>query len=347
MTTTARFITQPQMENYNVWDRLPSNLQGLDTRVMMIGPEGWLFNLAGRDMGKQGVRLGTQLKGEYHLPFELVLTEGAYQMGVTIERVNYTKREMEAGLIIGSHAPIRMNNFQYRWAEDRFWSQLRENADSWLGIYTRFTGFRWTTMRLAKPVDSAQKMDVTAYGNNVAQWDISVLSTRPYYSKPALFDQWSAKKARLNPDLTNPNYDPTVGTITLANRGDMESFVKFLITGTGTCSVQDNYSDRMVDLPFIEPTDGWVLCDTDPEMRTLTTSQDPVDNLYYQIIRASQILDAFLKNLADSGIPMWRRFDKRFMFSVPPRTVCSFKVHHSDPNATITAILPQHYRRSR
>lgn len=344
MTTTARYITPAAMQSYNEWDRLPAALQGLDTRVYMIGPEGWLFNLAGRDAGKQGVRLATQLKGEYHVPFELILSEGAYEMGVTIERVNYTKREMEAGLIIGGHAPMKLNKFQYQWAEDRFWSQLREDADSWLGIYSRFTGFRWTTMRLGKPVDTAQKQDAAAYGNNTAQWDISVLSTKPYFSKPARWDRWDAAKARLNP---HPEGDPTKGTITLPNCGDMEAYVKFLITGAGECSVQDNYSSRMVELPQIFPTDGWVMCDTDPQERTLTTSKDPADNLFYQIVRASQILEAFLHNLADSGEPMWRRFDKRFLFSVPPHTVATFNVQHSNPNATITAVLPQHYKRSR
>lgn len=346
MSTTARYITAPQMEAFNNWDRLPVSLQGLDTRIYLIGPEGWLFNLAGRDAGKQGVRLAEQVRGDYHTPFELITTEGAYQMGITIERVNYTKRTMEAGLIVGGHAPVRMNAFQYRWAEDRFWSQLREDADSWFGIYTRFTGFRWTTCRLGQPVDTPQKQDVTAYNNNVARWDAQILSTRPYFSKPALFDRWDARQARLNPDLDGDG-DPTTGSISLCNRGDMDAYVKFLITGAGHCTVQDNYSDRMVALPEITKDDGWVLCDTDPEERTLTTSKDPVDNLWYQIIRSSQILDAFLHNLAASGEPMWRRFDKRFLFSVPPHTEVTFNVKHDNPDATVTAILPQHYRRSR
>lgn len=344
MATTARYIKPSALEAYNQWDKLPLALQGMDTRVILIGPEGWLFNLAGRDAGKQGVRLASTLKGEHHLPFEIITTEGAYEMGVTIERVNYLKRDIMAGFTVGGHSPVRMTNFQYRWAEDRFWSQLREDADSWLGIYTRFTGFRWTKIRLGKPVDTAQKLDVAAYGNNFAQWDAQILATKPYYAKQSLYEQWFAAKA-----LTDNDGDSVTGEgiLTLANRGDMAASVKYLIDQPGDVSVQDNYSNRMVPLPTILSSDGFVLCDTDPQVRTLTTSNDPLDNLFYQIIRSSTILEAFLHNIADSGEPMWQRFDKRFLYTVPPRTVVHLRVQHSNPVGTITAVLPQHYKRSR
>lgn len=344
MGTTARYIRERELIAYDQWDKLPIALQGLDTRVVLIGPEGWLFNLAGRDAGKQGVRLSQQLKGDYHLPFEIITTEGAYEMGVTIERVNYLKREISAGFTVGAHTPIHMTNFQYRWAEDRFWSQLREDADSWLGIYTRFTGWRWTKIRLANPVDTPQKMDVAAYGNNVASWDATILATKPYFSKPALFDQWDAAKALIDNDGVDVAGE---GIITLANRADMPAYVKYLIDKPGECSVQDNVGGPLVPLPTIHTEDGFVLVDTDPQERTLTTSNDPVDNLFYQTIRASVILEAFLHNLADTGIPLWQKFDRRFMYSIPPRTVAHLRVKHSNPLAKITAIVPQHYKRSR
>lgn len=351
--TSARLITVDQIPNYDTWDKLPLALQGLETRMILIGPEGWLFHLHGRDAGKEGVRLAGALKGDYHLPFELITTEGAYQMGVTIERVNYTKRMMSAGIMVGGDTPVQMTNFQYRWAEDRFWGQgLREDADSWLGVYTRFTGWRWTQIRLNSPVGTAQKLDTVANGNNFAQWDLDIIGTRPYFAKPALYDTWYASHTLKGVDNNNDGHDDVVSTpdgiITLANRGDMESRVKFLVTGTGQCSVQDNDSDRMVPLPYIYKEDGpWVAVDTDPEEMPLATPADPVDTQFYAILRSSKLLQDILHNSGSQGTPMWKRFDKRFYYSVPPRTVVHLRVAHNNPNATITAILPQHYKRSR
>lgn len=345
--TSARYIAPTDKQQYNVWAQLPKNLQGLDTRVIYIGPDGWLFNLAGRDAGKQGVRLATQMKGDYHFPFDLIMTEGAYQMGATIERVNYLKREIEFGTIIGSHAN-NMNSYQYRVSESYWWDQQDPDRDGWLGIYTRFTGWRWTRVRIAQTVDTPLKQDPAAMQNNVAQWDVKWVATKPWFAKPALYDTFYASKSvqgTSDPDVVESVQGS--GTITLANRGTMMAYVKYLVNGHGNCTIQDNASNRMVALPEILPTDGVVLCDTDPEERTLVSSLEPVDNIFYQIIRSSAILDAYLSNIGDEGEQIWQRFQQRFMYSVPPQTVCSLSITHDNPEATVTAIMPQHYRRSR
>lgn len=166
----------------------------------------------------------------------------------------------------------------------------------------------------------------------------------PYYTKPALFKTWKAADA-----LVDDDRDPVAGEgiITLANRGDLESHVKYLVSSPGQAIVQDNYSNRYITLPELVKTDGTVLVDTDPTQRTLTSSTDPVDNLFYKIIRSSKILDFFLHDLEQTGLPVWQRFDSRFTFTVPPKTVVSLRVKHSNPNGIITAILPQRYRRGR
>jgi hypothetical protein len=110
--------------------------------------------------------------------------------------------------------------------------------------------------------------------------------------------------------------------------------------------VQDNNSDSMVALPIIEPTDGVVLCDTDPAQQTLSAQNDPVDNLFYKILRASGILNFFLAGIADAGEPIWQRGFVRFIYTTPPQSVTHFTVAHTNPNATITAVLPQRYRRA-
>lgn len=343
MPSTTRFIRKAQMPAYDVWDKLSPRLQGMDIRLLYISPDGQLTHLAGPDEGREGVHLASVLQGDYHWPFDQVITEGAYQLGATIERTNVNKRVINFGVMIGGGHPP-MSHYQYHMAEDRWWNGQDPDRDGWLGQYTRFSGWRWIRVRPAKTVDTALKQSPVAYGNNFAQWDVNWVCQTPYYTKPALFKTWKAADA-----LVDDDRDPVAGEgiITLANRGDLESHVKYLVSSPGQAIVQDNYSNRYITLPELVKTDGTVLVDTDPTQRTLTSSTDPVDNLFYKIIRSSKILDFFLHDLEQTGLPVWQRFDSRFTFTVPPKTVVSLRVKHSNPNGIITAILPQRYRRGR
>ena len=192
-----------------------------------------------------------------------------------------------------------------------------------------------------------QRMDNTAYGNNVSMWDIQWLAARPYFTKPALFHTWSAIGAETqpNPDLAgSPLY---TGTVHLANRGDLPSYVSFLVSSPGTAYVQDNDSDRMVKLPATLESDGTYLVDTEPGKRTLTAPKDPVDNLAYDLIRQSKVLDFLLHDVGQFGLPLHRRFHDRFLFKVPPKTAVALKVQHTHWAGNITAILSQRFKRSR
>ena len=343
--STARLIRQDQLVAFDNWDKLPPKLQGLGTRVVLIGPDGYLFDLSGPQAGRQGVRLAKTLQGEHHWPFELLITEGAYQVGVTIERTNYKGRIINAGVTIGGHNPP-MTEFQYRWADNRFWGQMEQDKPSWLGVYTRFTGWRWTQVRLRATVDTAQSIDVTAFGNNTATEDVTFIAEKPYYAKRMKFETWDAQKARLNP-TDDDDGDPTTGMIALANCGDLPSCPIFLVVGAGDCSLQDGTTDMMVPLPKILSTDGYVIANSDPEEITLVSSKDPVDNLFYARIRASKILEAFLHNLADRGERIDLRMQHRFHSPVPPGTVAHIRVKHDNPHAQVTAFMPQHFKRSR
>ncbi|SKM80960.1 Bacteriophage protein [Mycobacteroides abscessus subsp. massiliense] len=336
-----RFIRQAELAAYDDWDKLRPALQGLETRLMYITPDGFRYDLYGGPLaGRQGVHLAEEFDGEHHWPFELLLSEGAYEMGATVERVNVLKREINLGVKIGGRA-IPYNNYQYRMAESRWWQGQDEERDGWLGVYTRYSGWRWLRVRPAKTVSGSQKRDPVAFGNNFASWNLTWIAQKPYYSKPSFWKTWQN---------THENAAHFTGggegVVTLANRGDLTSYPQFIVP-PGTCWVEDGNSDRMVPLPLITANDGYVLVDTDPTARTLTASNDPVDNIFYKIARQSKILDFFLHDLAASGEPIWKRFDKRFMSGVAPKTIAQIRVKHSDPQAKITVILPQRYKRSR
>lgn len=330
-----RLIRGAEWDGYDHWDKLPPALQGLDTRVIYISPDGARFDLIGGPMaGRQGVYLAEEFQGEHQWPFELLLSEGAYELGASVERVNVLKREINLGVTIGGHKPP-LTNYQYRMAESRWWDGQDENRNGWLGIYTRYSGWRWLQVRPAKTVDTSQKRDPTYAGNNTATWSINWLAGKPYYAKPSLFETFKCSPGKKD------------AVITLANRGDLDAHAQFIISAPGTATVEDGISGRMVELPELSVNDGYTLCDTDPGNRTLTASNDPVDNVFYEIIRQSKILDFFLHDIAATGLPVWQRFNKRFMYAIPPRTVANIRVEHDNPNGSITVLVPQRYKRSR
>lgn len=335
---TARYITPLETTTYQTLEDLPERLKALSTVVMYIDPDGNVTHLNGPLAGAEGVTLGMNIQGDRFMPFNQVVTESAWELGATRERANYNKRRINARITIGSNA---MSNYQYRMCEDRWWSGFREDAPGWWGEFTRYSGWRWTAVWPLQNCDTAQKMDTTAHGNNIAIYDIDFLAPLPYYSKPATFKVWKASESgQKNAD---GYYD---GVVPLANRGDMTSYVMYLVSGGGVCQLQDNANTgTMVTLPELFDSDGTVLVNTDPTQRTLVSSNDPVDNEYYKLIRASGILNFFLGDLASSGQPVWLRDYVRFVYTVPPKSVVHFKVRHTNPNATITTIVPQRFKR--
>jgi hypothetical protein len=334
---TASYTVAQQLNAYTTLQQFPEYLAALQTQVIYIDPNSNIFHLNGALAGWEGVQLGPVIQGEQHIPFEQVLIEGAFQLGATVQRTNINKR------LINFRVQIHgKNNYLYRMAEERWWAGQIENQPGWLGVFTRLSGWRWIQVYPYKTVDTAQQIDPVAYGNNFAEWDINWIAPWPYYSKPTAYGQWNALTA--GPPNSAGYYS---GNIVLANRADVETYVYYLISGAGYCQLQDNNSSSMVPLPEIFPTDGVVLCNTDPAQVTLTAQNDPIDNVFYDIARSSGILNFFLSGVDQSDQPIWQRQYTRFLNTVPPATATHFTVMHTNPNATITAFVPQRYRRAR
>jgi len=334
---TAGYITPGVIAAYQNFDALPEYLQALDTVIIYIDPNGNVFHLNGPLAGREGVRLGQNIKGERHLPFEQVVTESAFQFGATIERTNYIRRNFNLRLMIGGTG---FNNYTYRLCEDRWWAGQVETAPGWFGVFTRMTGWRWSAVWPLKTIDTAQKYDPVMYGNNYAVYDVDWVAPLPCFFKPAIYQTWDTS------GLVRDANGFFSGNVTLANRGDLPTYVNYIVNGSGLCQVQDNNSSTMVALPEIFASDGSVLVDTDPTHRTLVADNDPVDNLFYKLVRASGILSFFLGVTASAGEAIWLRSYIRFVYTVPPQTVVHFKVANNNPKATITVIVPQRYKRA-
>lgn len=349
---TVRYRSPVEMEIYQNFDLLSRRLQGMDMQVIYISPDNQLFHLHGKDAGREGVRLNTQLQGEQHWPFELVTTKGAFIYGADIERVNVNERMISFGIIVGGDSPRHLTPYQYHLAEDHWWNGQDENRDGWLGIFTRFSGWRWIKVRPSKTVDTAQKKSPMANNQNTAMWDVNWIAGTPFYSKVTFKDVWTASLKNFAPadglalgETTDPR--PYKGTIVLANRGDLPAPVKYIVSSPGTAAVSDNGQPRMVELPQTIASDGNYLVDTEEGHRALTAATERIDNIFYQQARASKILEFVLHDIGSLGEPLGYRFNKRFLYTIPPRTIAHLKVEHSSVAGQIAAFVPQRYKRSR
>lgn len=341
---TAQRVTEADLIKYSSFERFPPHLRSDDITMIYIDPHGNTFHLAGPHAGLEGVVLHQNIQGDYHLPFEQVITESAYQLGATIERQVITKRVIDFRIYIGRPG---MNWMTYLMCEDRWWAGQVIDKPGWFGVFTRFSGWRWIQVWPMKTVDTAQKQSPMAYGNNAAAWDIQWIAPRAYYSKPARYKAWRAVESgepKKDPDDGRTYY---YGKVALANDGDMPTNVTYLIEGAGHFKVQDNADPRMVSGPEIFDTDGLVMVDTDPMERTITATNDAHDNVFFKMARSARLFKFLLGGFGDRGEDIWERKYMRFMYQIPPKTTVTLSVQHTNPAAVITPVVPQRFQRSR
>jgi hypothetical protein len=199
---------------------------------------------------------------------------------------------------------------------------------------------RWLRVTLGEASKTSVSMDPVAHGNNLMQWNMTLHAPWPFYSKRSLTRTWK-------PGLTSYRDDYYEGIIKIANRGTWEAWPKYLITGTGDVTIQDGTGGKQVALPRFYPSDGsFMMVDTDPTKRTITTEKDPVDDALYKFLRNSQLLNILLRDVTAAKLPAQRRIPGGIGFSnkVAGRDVAAIRVTHSNLNGTVTCIMPQHYK---
>ncbi|BCI54936.1 bacteriophage protein [Mycolicibacterium litorale] len=335
-----KLLNKAEQAMFQNWDSACAALhipqQGQATRWVLLGATGILWELEGRHRGRQGARMGQLIDGAHHLPFEHLITEGAYQVGATYERSNINKRIISFPVILGGP---KYSAHAYRMIETNFWDSLPHDKPFWLGCHTMFGGWRWIEVRLAEVVKTPMKIDSVAFQNNTMQWEIKLLACKPWYAKRMLIERWTAHPET----VAARGFDEE--TISIANRGDMPARFLAMYTGPGRAWIQDGITSRMVELPLLTSKDGYALVDSNEGARTLTGATDPVDNIFYDWIRGSRILDFFLHDIAALGVPVWRRKYVRFTSDIPPRTVANIKVRHDTAGGQVILMMPQRFTR--
>ena len=358
---------EPPSERF---DGLPKKWQNMETKIVYIGVDGSYWNLNGNYAGREGLTLSPNMTGFMHVPFRSLFSEGPYQIGAVFERTDYKKRMINLGVMVNVDIGAA-SGWRYRKLEQKWWRAWSATSDGTLACYTRTHGWRFLKVRLAEEPKTAFDLDPAAHDNHFMQWDMTLVATQPYWFKrmtkgmwkntPATSTNWTTIAGLLDSDSINqflgdvlvglggdlqPGKDVGSGFVKAYNGSDIEAWPRFIVSAPGRAWIQDGIGGKMVALPLLTDQDGTMLVDTDPTARTLTCETDPVDPLLYQIMRNSQLLDIILRDTLDSTLPVWRRFKGRFTTPIPPRTVASLKVYHSDPNGTVTMLVPQRFEKA-
>lgn len=344
--------THPGWRRFTRWEDLGRNgeyLRSIMTKWAYVHPSNnKVWHLAGPGRGREGVVLARELEGVMQPEFDIRYSEGPYLVGANPERVDYKRRRINLGVVVQPNAnaerPEEPNPFSYRLIEDSWWSSWSEEVPGFLGCFTRTHGWRWLKVLLAEASKTAIPTDPVANGNNTMQWNMAIDAPYPMFAKRSLTRTWRASD-ELNPDPMDTSVKR--GIIKIANRGTWPAAPKFLITGHGDVTIEDGNEGKTVKLPRFYESDGdFMLVDTDPTKRTITTQKDPVDAQLYKYLRNSQLLDILLHDVTSSRLPAQRRIPGGVGFDneIEPRTVANINVTHTNPRGTITCIMPQQFK---
>ena len=342
-------VGHPHFKRFTAWRDLGPNGEALRsegiTWVWIHPNNGRVWHLAGPRGGAEGVHLNKELTGVLHALFNIKYSEGPYIVGARPERVDWEKRIINLGVVVtGQQTANRKSKggpFALRMIEDMWWQSWSETVPGYLGCFTRTHGWRWISLILGEAPKAKLSTSPNAHGNDTITVDMTVHAPWPFYAKRAVTRVW---QAQLN-DMDE--HGICTGVIPLANRGTWVAHPKFLVRGHGNVTVQDGPDGRMVALPEFYASDGdYMLVDTDPSKRTITTEKDPVDTQLYKYLRNSQLLELLLHDTLQEKLPAQRRIPGGIGFDnpVPARTVANLKVTHDNYKGSVTVVLPQAYR---
>ena len=345
-------IYQPQNPRWPGWQKNTSwewasrMLTAEATKIVWVGPNGKWWDLAGNLRGRQGVIAVNEITGLGMAPWEHKFSEGPYIAGATLERTDIKKRVITFGVVLNPNTN-RMDkrqytsSFKYRALEAQWWASFSRTEFGFLGFFSRYTGWRWIKCILSSDsITGTHSLDPVAFKNNSAQYDISLTAVDPHFYKPPFHRTW-----KFDPTTVEIGKDGFAeGKITLANRGEVTSSPLYIVSCPGQAKISDG-PDRWIELPETSTADKFYMVDTNENMKTLNGAVDPVDNPFYRFIRQSGLADFFLHDLAQKGLPLWRRWDdpQEFEYAAGPKMAVTAKVRHDYPGAEITMILPQRY----
>lgn len=357
----------PQTQDHPWWT-LPAEIRDEAVTLKWIGSDGTVWPLAGIEGGAEGAFIAGDLEGLVHIPFDSIWTKPAYG-APRFQRAIRGRKEIAFPLGL-------MSDSSLGWYDTgaRFWRGCKKDATGFFTVTTRRFGELWLPMQLLSAkctlADDPARQRLSIH-DIVLAVDGDPCWRRPDV-RPAPFVRPLAGGAAAN-----------AGTLRAVNRGTEPAWPIYVISAPGRISLPDGpnafttpvieadiLSDwpqlgrlfgipivddiratltrqrtdtRMIDVPELQPGEHAII-DTDPTHRLAITAKDPVDNLVKKFIRNSDLLSWILGEYGDSGIPLLQRFKGQgFTTPIPPRSVATLPVRHSQGGGKIYVQVPQRF----
>ena len=328
------------------WRDLSYNQRASGISLKWIGNDDEVWNIGGFMAGAQGAIISGPIKGLVHVPFKSIWHEPAYGPP-RFERTVDERREISTRIAIYSDSEVGWFDTETRW-----WNGMDGNTPGWFAPFTRRHGELYLPMQLLEAVENELEDDPTFMGN-VQEWDILLAADGdPRWRQPDLRpppwrnDMSITKSVKRDDELLSPNVTVGVGKLQVANRGTAEAWPIFHVEAPGRCWLPDGMSGRMLRVPKLNSGEH-VLVDTNPEHRIAISATDPVDNWIKKLVRNSELLEWLFGEYGSSGERVIERFHGQgFTQAIPPETVATLPIWHSQSGAKVSVRLPQRFERA-
>lgn len=353
----------PQTEQHP-WSSLPADIRDEAITLKWIGSDGFVWPLAGLEGGAEGAFIAGDIEGLVHIPFDSIWTKPAYGPP-RFQRAIRGRKEISFPLGLTSDTSLG-------WYDTgaRFWRGCKKDETGYFTVTTRRFGELYIPMQL---LDAKCMLPDDPARQRFSIHDIKLaVDGDPCWRRPDVRP----------PPFVRPGNRPD-GVLRVANRGTEPAWPVFVISAPGNVWLPDGpnafttpvieadvLSDwpqlgRLFGLPFIDDLLGTItrnrsdvnmiqvpelqpgqhaIIDTDPSHRLAITATEPVDTLLKKFIRNSELLSWILGNYGDTGLPLLLRFNGQgFTTPIPPRSVATLPVKHSQPGGKIFAQVPQRF----
>lgn len=244
------------------------------TRIIYISPNGRRWHLRGERQGEEGVLLMPGPTGLDGSALEPITTQGARQVGVTVEDVTIGAGMIDFEVLVQGEPGRSIAEVERRWKAS--WDSLRPG---WICVWKRAHGWWW--IRAQKAESPIQKWQYDSTESGHSQYEMSAIAPNPLWSTADQSFPWKASAV---------SSDFVPGYLTVFNRGGRDTHGRMVFNGPGTWRFMD--SGKWITLPALREGEELRL-DLDPAKRTL------FDNL--GINRWAQISGARFRETVPAG----------------------------------------------
>lgn len=215
--------------------------------ISYTGPDGFEWNLSGKNEGKQGAYLDLSPQGMQEAPRKGIWSQSAFQEGATFMGVSVEPIDMVLGIQID---PV--DGMDWADVSARFRDSWSYDEDGILRYTTPESGVRELKVRLLEAPDRATKKD-----GRLNEYSIEAYTIRagwPYYTsggavdsftvdlkaKPpeGIWEEFSAALAKLfKLELNFGHYDE--GFVTVENPTDVPMYLQWVLSAPGRWAIPD------------------------------------------------------------------------------------------------------------